>query len=645
MADSLPCALVERITRLARGRTIAGTNRYAQVSRQWRDAGHISDETEPQRLYLDSREYDRDIKHISAWLSTHGKHVDVLIIDADMEESTWSFTQHHTQLNWFVGGPAAALQRLTRLDVMQRDSLALLAPVLGQLPQLQHLAANIRVAPSHSSSTGGPSTVQLYSSTFVDPHGEVLAELPDLPQLCPKLVHLHLNLQLWVNKGWEQPSIQGVAVDQRLHQVLPAYLQQLDLVNTKATEWRALNCSMVVSLSSLSHLSALQRLVLSGVDVAQDQAAGLLVLGSLQQLRLCSASSIQDDSDDPDIPDDTVEVDKAVLLQLAPLATDYEVPSMTDVSALKDAGRLTRLVLTEGLQFSPAQSLAALTGLQALELGECGSRLAAVVEQAAGMATLRSLSVKGSLEEAAAFSSSLARCTQLTALALLVPAPKQADTDGSVDGRHSSRRSSSSSSSSEDEPDEDRSQPGPPWTVALQQLTGLHHLHVYAALLECEAGAWLAPLTALTRLCGTMPAFTPRWELYRGGRGKDAGRAWRGDELVNLNMDKAKEYLQQVAVWPASLQQVVFPITQDVDLCEYVMPRWLEVRAWEGAPPAAVPANLISWLELPPIAENGWTRYFSACRYLRGVWELQAPLPGSHQPGTAVRPPQSMTHY
>lgn len=426
MADcaSLPCALVERITRLARGRTIAGTNRYARVCRQWRDAGSISDEADPQRLYIEKREYDRDQARLVTWLSTHGDHVDVLIVEADMEEA--SYKQHqHQQLNWFLG-PAAALCNLTRLEVAQRDSLVLLAPVLGQLPQLRHLAANIRLAPSLGNSQGSPHSAPATSppqpfsgapSTFLDPHGKVLGHLPDLQQLCPKLARLQLNLQPRVSPTRGNP-IETLAVDKQLHQLLPACLQQLTLAQSE-TRW----CTLVLPLSCLSHLSTLQALELRDLLVAQDEPGELLRLQSLQQLTLCSSSTIvvedtfnEEDTDLKPIQDG--------LQQLAPLVTDCEVSTMRDVVIVEDAGHLTRLVLTQGLQFYSLNARAALTGLRELDLGECGSRLAAAVEQAAGMPALRSLSLKGEINDPAAFSSSLARCTQLTALGLLAPAPQ-----------------------------------------------------------------------------------------------------------------------------------------------------------------------------------------------------------------------------
>lgn len=80
--NDLPQAAVVRITQLARHRVIAGTNKYARVCRQWRDAS-ISEDLEPLQLFMDLRHTAGLSNRVSSWMVVHGQQVEVLVVEAD----------------------------------------------------------------------------------------------------------------------------------------------------------------------------------------------------------------------------------------------------------------------------------------------------------------------------------------------------------------------------------------------------------------------------------------------------------------------------------------------------------------------------------------------------------------------------------
>jgi hypothetical protein len=451
--SDLPPAVIQRITQLARGRPIAGCNRYAAVCRQWQDEGVLdSEEAEPLQLYLQLDHLEEEqVVHISSWMQKHGQQVDVLVMDGRTRRSV---VEH----KWFIKA-APGLTRIKRLEVEAPDSLALLAPVLQSLPQLQHLSAHIRFCPRHS----GPQQDWEESGLFSE---NVLRNL-QVAKSCPQLTHLHLTLYTW------RGASAKCKVAARLPWLLPAGLKQLRLHSTMP---------QIMESSGLQHLTALQQLTLEGVGVV-GPAMGL---GALQQLRL-------------DWPHTHIRLpDDSFALELAGKVTQWGIDnaSAEDLGAAAAFLHLTRLDLSahgETAEAACVAAVAALTGLQQLSvklLSDAGT--AAVLQQAAGVATLRSLVLRVGGKDATAVSSSLAQCGQLTSLMLNVYG------DNNTPG-------------------------GSPFATALQQLTGLRCLRVHDWLLQQGGGAWLAPLTGLHHLHVDLEGVVPHDELLAGVQGWPAG--------------------------------------------------------------------------------------------------------------------------
>jgi hypothetical protein len=207
MLPDLPVAAVERILQLARGRHISGTNRYACVCRLWRDAGCSSEQAEQLLLYLDVGNLSAaDLANACSWMSLHGIHVDLLIIDA---------INNPQQLGGFVN-----LRNLKWLEVLQEGSLAALAPMLDQLPHLRHLAAGIWMAPEQP--FVNPQVPSIVAAVFCDQPWTRWRDPPDMGRLCGQLTHLHLTLDT-------EECDHVLRVDPRLPVLLPPNLQQLTL--------------------------------------------------------------------------------------------------------------------------------------------------------------------------------------------------------------------------------------------------------------------------------------------------------------------------------------------------------------------------------------------------------------------------------
>lgn len=139
------------------------------MCKQWRDAGNLE---EPLQLYVDLRHMsDAEVSSFSAWMSLHGHQVGALVIGANPSTAVPGY-------GWLVES-AAALRRLTRLEVSHKDSLALLAPVLGQLTQLQCLAVDIELMLTREPSDGpGDGSLIPRFSVAQQPW----EELPDMQQ-------------------------------------------------------------------------------------------------------------------------------------------------------------------------------------------------------------------------------------------------------------------------------------------------------------------------------------------------------------------------------------------------------------------------------------------------------------------------------
>jgi hypothetical protein len=554
--SDLPTVAIKRITQLARGRIIHGCNGYAVVSRQWRDAGDSSSssqESEQLQLFLDLADMsEAAINRALDWLARHGKQAGVLVIASGLPPSVAPDSMYTS---------VAALSYLRRLELMQQHSLVRLAPVLDQLPQLQHLEAHVSMV---CDLEGWDSTDEhaVSQGVFADEAGQYWDDLPDLQQqLCPQLTHLRLLIE---------PNVYSLWLDEQLPLLLPARLKQLELLGVQDSVYSWLQPRL------LSHLTGLQQLTLQRVFIPEED----FIPGGMEALEGHLAGVQQVVLNYPGGTFAGIET----LELLAPKVISFSTPFfMPDEETITRLVCLTRLELKGALQHPPVAALAALK-LQELVVMDFGdSDLVTMVQLAGDMPTLRSLRLQGTVGSSLfqeQLSAALEQCTQLTSLHLAVTLPFTYATTL-------------------------------PFMGVPQQLVGLRRLTVPAELLEQEVGAWLAPLTALTRLCLDMPSHMLHF----------AGGTPGGAESQGLPMQaQVQGVLQQVQAWPASLQQVVMWVSSDRMgvkrmCCEYI---------------PAVPAGgrFSVWVEQREGKAAGWARPLRPCPHLPGVWELQGEVEG-----------------
>jgi hypothetical protein len=379
----------------------------------------------------------------------------------------------------------------------------------------------------------------------------------------------------------------SLVVDGQLPRLLPAGLQELSLRATVFVydSW--------LYPGNLVHLSALQQLSLDGFCV-RGQAPGcvlqdLRALQQLQQLRLSHRSGWCLEASD--------------VLQLASSIVSYGVAAWRwgVGEVLPHLVHVTRLALysnccagnamPEGI----AEALAALTGLR--ELSFCGvtdNSFVPVLQQVAGMSNLQSLYIEEFDEDDSyvdddggppAVSNSLAECTQLTALVV-----------GSVYAMSVY-----------------------PITSALQQLTGLRRLTVPELVLQAGAGAWLAPLTALTCLCVRLLLWVPEADNEGFNTRSPAVVAAVGEPCLRAVVQQ--QLLQRVPAWPAGLQQVLLMAVRS-NVSNFRSECWQYTQAASGG------AKFSVWLEEGIGSAPRWARPFRPCPHLPGVWELQGEFEG-----------------
>jgi hypothetical protein len=388
-------------------------------------------------------------------------------------------------------------------------------------------------------------------------------------------------VEIWEYEGSEDDddgAYDGpITVDKRLPQLLPVTLQHLTLSKGLDLGWTRLGWKVLLRPNSLTHLAALQQLTLNGVELDSKGCQAVAEhLMALQQVRV--RGSRYGPQDDP-------------MLLLAPKLVEYSSRGSWAAAAAPQLVHLTRLVWRGGAYEGAAEALAALTGLQQLMLEGDMRGVADVLQQAAGLPQLRSLQLESnnivSIRSHEDVSASLSRCTQLTSLILAF-----------------------------------RKRYGEAYLPVPQQLVGLRCLTVPWELLEQEAGAWLAPLTALTRLCvvmgsGLLPP--AEWPAY----GTEARQ-----QLGQLHQAMAQQVLQQVQVWPPALQQVVVWMEWR-RATEGVAPRsWQHTPAAPGSAPFSVYFEEGDSFGSRRVAE-GWARPFSPCPHLPGVRELTREVQGS----------------
>jgi hypothetical protein len=366
----------------------------------------------------------------------------------------------------------------------------------------------------------------------------------------------------------------AVTVDKRVPQLLPVTLQHLTL-----SEGGDLGLKVVLLPNSLTRLTGLQQLTLEGVEMdSKGCQAAAKRLRALQQVRVRG-------------PRWGVPRDDPMLL-LGPKLVEHTLRHSLTAAAAAQLVHLTRLVWDwgGGPSAEAAEALGSLTGLHELSLdGNMGSApAAAVVLQAAGLPQLRSLQLKGGAESQGEVSAALAQCTQLTSLFLEL----------SKDW-------------------------GKPYLPVPQQLTGLQRLTVPWDLMRQEADAWLAPLTALTRLC----CDTTVGGLLLPGEWPGLFATHPRQQLGPLHRAKAQEVLQQVQVWPPALQQVVVWMDQRLAV------QGIAPRHWQHTPSALGSAPFTVYFEEgnrsgSGQAAQGWARPFSPCPHLPGVRELSNEVQG-----------------
>jgi hypothetical protein len=574
-ANTVPCSelpqiAVDSILRRARGRIIAGINKYARVCRQWRDAGG---DPESLQLLADMTHLPwQDLEEATKWLSIHGQHVDTLVIDDGRSGNT-------EPAEWCASA-APTLVRLRRLEVSEANSLEQLVPVLQHLPQLQHLAVSLDMShrdyvyihpksaqPKEASPRPGAIGKLMVSAEH--PEGWV----PDMQELCPQLTSLHLTVAAY-GPSMKMPS--------SVSQLFSPRLQQLTLA-----DWFGGHYEPVVYAASLAHLSALQQLTLDGVVLgmegpqaggqADGAAAGAQGLEALQNLAALQQLRVYH-------PHRKLVAD-AALVPLASKLVDYE-ESVTDQDpgALTSYLHLTRLVLTGQVPVGTAEALAALTGLQELGLhGLVTTSTAGVVQQVAGMAQLCSLQLVGSGMSPVVVGPCLAQCTQLTSLVLLVEGPGDPDAASDL-------------------------------ASTLQQLTGLRSLAVHEQLVGCEQGGWLEPLTQLTSLCVTL-----RKVPALAGPARYTCEDTRKYTMQHIHATAQRLMEQmQLQAWPMQLQQVTFLASPKISMYR------CGPMCWQQAAPGG--AQVTVWVERQSVVAPGWTRPLRPCPHLPGVWEVQLPV-------------------
>jgi hypothetical protein len=566
--SDLPLGVVQHIAHLARGRLIPGTNKYARVCRQWQDACS-SEEAEQLQLLVDLHAMSaEEVARACSWFGMHGRTVQTLVVAAEGRAPP--------RQTWFTtAAAAAALGNLRRLEVDQGHSLLMLAPVLGLLPQLQHLGAAVAAVGDPHKGWVTADHKDMVEGVFKNRQWRPWKPLPDMKRLCPQLTHLRLRLDVEVLSYEHEGDYEGrLTVDKRLPRLLPPTLQHLTLSVGDGDMWR----EVLLPSNSLTHVRALQQLTLDGLelDSAGCQAVATR-LTALQALRVLGGR-YGATHDDP-------------VLLLGPKVVEYHTPGGgLTLAAAPHLVHLTRLVYQlHGEYAGSAEAVTALTGLQDLSL--VGSYIgntpvAAVLRQAARLPQLRSLQLDGRVLFTGEIAASLAQCTQVTSLNLCVPLGW-----------------------------------GDQFMHVPPGLTGLQRLTVPSELLQQEANVWLAPLTALTGLYVIMGS-----ELLSDASYEDWSEARQQQQLGPRHQARAQEVLQ-VQVWPPGLRQVVWWV-EEGQARQGVAP-----RHWQHTPsaPGSVPFDVFfeegdhsGSSKVAP----GWARPLCPCPHLPGVRELHEQVHG-----------------
>jgi hypothetical protein len=329
----LPASALRLITRSARSRLIPGTNRFAKVSRSWRDAGIDSGEDEQLQLLVALEDLPSEaVASTSSWLAQHGGCVTSLQVMYD------SATAHLFQQLPLSTAPLVGLERL---ELDGPDSLVALAPALPQLVHLTHLSASITFN-SKRVDTGKARCV-------VTTQGQLEA-LPSLQQLRPGLKSLTLDISA-------TSSFSAVTVP--VEKLLPGDLEGLhmrgdDRIELECTQLAYLTRLRSLTLESLSVMDPDQLLSMPGlVDIAHD--TGMLYVDHQHHSADDWLASLVDNAPQH-------------LSKLTGMTSYISPPEMAPVLALAPTLRKLSLVMSVTSAAAELQQLSTVTSLRHLAL-------------------------------------------------------------------------------------------------------------------------------------------------------------------------------------------------------------------------------------------------------------------------------------
>jgi hypothetical protein len=451
MMISLPQTAVQLIQQLAVGRRVPGTSGYARVCRTWRAASENWD-WEPLRLLLDLDTLnEQQLSNAILWLTTHGGRVQHLGIKAYQQPASPVLQQL-----W-----AAPMACLTRLEVdvewQYENTLLDLAPLLPQLPRLQHLKASITIMGEQQQEEEEDHFPTMDGDGFgffctAGMQQQPLPAVPVLEELCPQLQGLHLV----INGDSDPDSGSCWWMDPRLCMLLPFGLQQLHL--------EVVGRPVLLDTADLVGCTALQEL-------------------TLQNLKLRGAEALADTSSLTTVRIVDVLMPEKVLLSLSSKLVQYTSRGhlyWKDPQVPGQLTALTTLTIRHSVRTSFGQyNLSNLSTLWSLELNmRFGSnvRLPLLLQQLAGLPQLRLLRLAGfCISQHITGVTALQQLTGLTINGLL-----HLNLGATCVGQQA---------------------PGVgPWPDLLPQLPGLQRLEVEQDVVTGCHQPWWTGLTALTQL-------------------------------------------------------------------------------------------------------------------------------------------------
>jgi hypothetical protein len=544
---------------------VPGTNKFAVISRAWRDASEDDDQQLQLHLHLAALN-DQQLQRSEQWLVQHGRTVTALEVDgAYHSQPTWRVV--HTVLS--SPGVGSSLQRLC---IQGSNSLVGLLAAKVQLPHLQHLTAWIS---QHMEWQADADVVMLANGN------QAAGVVHPLHQACPGLMQLRLHLSVdhmpWLQ---QQPRAMFSSVDDLLPRLLPPTLQRL-----------CLSCDGPYSIhpgTALGHITALRQMELHRFELVNP--------GSLLQLpSQCTFGLFENTITHQ--PGSMTTPDQRVLIFQRVTAMELD-SSSADLASLAYLPRLARLSIVFYCG-STVLPLAGMTALQQLKMVSWGRRwVQESLLQATSCSNLRHLVLSPCDDEETV--SAVGALTQLTFLYIEADAGPEPTTCLRSAGQGGQQQqqllltgvaASGFGKQLGGGPDGAGGMPGR-LLPALQGLVELCQLQLSAAYLVTYPTAWLGHLTQLTVLVCE----------ERTGYGEE--------QLVLSNCLEALVPRLQGNL-PASLQQLVLYL-QDVPVCDVV--------------PSPLPCVSVG-VRIEPDSHGVCTipqgpRSMQPCPHLPGVWEL-----------------------